>query len=260
MTSERAGRPFDDLRRALERDRGGSTEHEVDPAISSDPGRRARTGSPEIVYAAGKTPLQVVVAVRLLVGATGRALASRCDGATLDALAALGAEGWLVETAPDAGMALVTKPEVQRPDGGGIVGIIAAGTSDLLVARETEIVASEVGCQTHLVVDVGVAGLHRLVQPLESMVEGGVDVIVVVAGMDGALPSVIAGLVAVPVIGVPTSTGYGLGGDGTGALMAMLQSCAPGLTVVNIDNGVGAAIAAGRIARRGLRPHGPRTD
>src|SRR5947209_12251540 len=106
------------------------------------------------------------------------------------------------------------------------------------------------GCQVTCIYDVGVAGLHRLVEPLRDLLSGGVDAIVVAAGMDGALPSVVAGLVPVPVIGLPTSIGYGLGGKGIAALLSMLQTCAPGLSVVNIDNGGGAGTTAALIANR----------
>jgi hypothetical protein len=110
--------------------------------------------------------------------------------------------------------------------------------------------AREMGAAVFEIWDVGVAGLHRLVAPLERLMLDGVDVIVVAAGMDGALPSVVAGLVDVPVIGLPTSVGYGYGGQGVGALMAMMQTCAPGLVVVNIDNGIGAGSTAALIANR----------
>ena len=240
-------RPFDDVRRALETGPFGAAATDHGNGVRGDPARLPRTGAPEIVYGAGKTPEQVVSALTQLAGASGRAIASRCDPTTLTAIAALDGADCRVEIEPHARIAVITRPESRPPPAIGLVGIIAAGTSDLSVAGEIEIVMKEIGCGTRLVVDVGVAGLHRLVAPLEQLIEDGVDVLVVVAGMDGALPSVIAGLVAVPVIGVPTSTGYGFGGDGTAALMAMMQSCAPGLTVVNIDNGIGAAIAAGRI-------------
>ena len=108
----------------------------------------------------------------------------------------------------------------------------------------------EMGCEVSYIYDVGVAGLHRLVSPLRDLIAREVDVIIVAAGMDGALPSVVAGLVPVPVIGLPTSIGYGLGGHGVAALLSMLQTCAPGLSVVNIDNGVGAGITASLIANR----------
>ena len=115
------------------------------------------------------------------------------------------------------------------------------------------------GCEVLTIYDVGVAGLHRLVAPLRRMLEDAVDVVIVAAGMDGALPSVIAGLVDVPVIGLPTSTGYGLGGRGIAALLGMLQTCVPGMTVVNIDNGIGAGASAARIANRLAAARGVRT-
>lgn len=260
MTTSKHSRPFDDLRRALAAEPGSSRTVEAPRVIRGDLGRRARTGSPEIVYAAGKSPEEVVTAARVLGAASGRVLASRCDASAFAALTMLEAEGWVVEKDDRSRVAVVSRPDAPPPSPVGIMGVIAAGTSDLPVARETELVARELGCETRLVVDVGIAGLHRLIEPLEAMLDNGVDVIVVVAGMDGALPSVVAGLVAVPVIGVPTSTGYGFGGDGTGAMMAMLQSCVPGLTIVNIDNGVGAAMAAGRIARRSSAEGGQADD
>jgi len=137
------------------------------------------------------------------------------------------------------------------PTGGGVVGIISAGTSDQPRCEEAAIICQEMGCTLHTVYDVGVAGLHRLFQPLEVLLnEAKVDVIIVAAGMDGALPSVVSGLVDVPVIGLPTSVGYGMGGEGLAALYSMLQTCAPGLAVVNIDNGIGAGAMAGLIANR----------
>jgi NCAIR mutase (PurE)-related protein len=118
------------------------------------------------------------------------------------------------------------------------------------VAEEARLVAEEMGCEVVPLYDVGVAGLHRLLAPLDEMLRTGVEALVVAAGMDGALPSVVAGLAPVPVIGVPVSVGYGAGGKGRAALLAMLQTCAPGLTVVNIDNGVGAGATAALIANR----------
>lgn len=134
--------------------------------------------------------------------------------------------------------------------GGPAIGILAAGTSDVDVAEEARMVAETMGAAVTTAYDVGVAALHRLAQPLAAMVDAGVDALVVVAGMEGALPSVVGGLVASPVIAVPTSVGYGAGGGGLAALLGMLQSCSPGITVVNIDNGVGAGAAAGLIAVR----------
>jgi len=131
------------------------------------------------------------------------------------------------------------------------VGILTAGTSDVPAAEEAALLCHEMGCTVYTAYDVGVAGLHRLFDPLHKMLdEIQVDVLIVAAGMDGALPSVVAGLADVPVIGLPTSVGYGLGGGGQAALYSMLQTCAPGLSVVNIDNGIGAGAVAGLIANR----------
>jgi hypothetical protein len=129
--------------------------------------------------------------------------------------------------------------------------VLTAGTSDIPAAEEAALICREMGCEVHTVYDVGVAGLHRLWEPLRLLLEEAeVDVLIVAAGMDGALPSVVSGLVDVPVVGLPTSIGYGLGGKGEAALLSMLQTCSPGMAVVNIDNGVGAGAMAGLIANR----------
>jgi NCAIR mutase (PurE)-related protein len=145
---------------------------------------------------------------------------------------------------------VIYAPEFVVTPTGGHVGVLSAGTSDIPVADEAVLIAEEMGCRVTPIYDVGVAGLHRLVTPLRNLFADGVDVLIVAAGMDGALPSVVAGLVPVPVIGLPTSTGYGFGGKGVAALLSMLQTCAPGLAVVNIDNGVGAGSTAALIANR----------
>jgi pyridinium-3,5-biscarboxylic acid mononucleotide synthase len=149
----------------------------------------------------------------------------------------------------EAGRALVVGPGEPSLTGGRLA-ILTAGTSDIPVAEEAGAVAREMGCAVETFYDVGVAGIHRLAVPLEAMKSFSPDCLIVVAGMEGALPSVVAGLVDVPVVGLPTSTGYGLGGDGTAAILGMLQTCSPGLAVVNVDNGVGAGAMAGLIANR----------
>ncbi len=209
--------------------------------------RDARTGVPEIILVEGKERSLVVDLARRFIEARGRAILSRVRPRALAAIqeAFLDAE---VETHPRARMVVIRRAGGQVVRTGGRVGLITAGSSDLPVAEEAQVIAREMGCDTRLAVDVGVAGLHRLVAPLVEMCEWGVDVLVVVAGMDGVLPSVVSGLVSVPVIGLPTSRGYGMGGQGQAALLSMLQTCAPGMTVVNIDNGVGAGASAGRIA------------
>ena len=129
------------------------------------------------------------------------------------------------------------------------IGIITAGTSDIAVGEEAKVIIEQGGCEAISSYDVGVAGIHRLFPQIAKMLEEGVCAIIICAGMEGALPSVVAGLVDVPVIGVPTSVGYGVGGEGKAALYAMLQSCAPGIAVVNIDNGFGAGVFALTIAK-----------
>ncbi|TME41657.1 MAG: nickel pincer cofactor biosynthesis protein LarB, partial [Chloroflexi bacterium] len=159
--------------------------------------------------------------------------------------------GATVLAAPNGGTLLVTRRDAPPPaETGGVVALLTAGASDAPAADEAAWVAREMGCRLVRADDVGVAGLHRLEQPLRALREAGADVVIVVAGMDGALPSVVSGLVDVPVIGLPTSVGYGLGGGGLAALLSMLQTCAPGLVVVNIDNGIGAGATAALIANR----------
>jgi NCAIR mutase (PurE)-related protein len=151
-----------------------------------------------------------------------------------------------------SGRALVAGSGEPEPTGGR-VGAICAGTSDIPALEEAVAVAREMGAETRSFYDVGVAGLHRLEQPLRELRAFDPDCLIVAAGMEGALPTVISALVDVPVIGLPTSAGYGLGGDGTAAILGMLQTCSPGLAVVNVDNGVGAGATAALIANRAAR-------
>jgi len=201
------------------------------------------------VQARGKSQEQTQRIAAELMEHTGRAIIS-----------SLSPDGWqeladefgplVAAGSPESGMLVVRRPGHEPAPTGGSVGVLSAGTADVPVAEAARLVAAEMGCETPYAYDVGVAGVHRLADPLKDMTIAGIDCLVVAAGMEGALPSVIAGLVAVPVIGLPTSTGYGLGGDGTAALLSMLQSCSPGLVVVNIDNGVGAGATAALIANR----------
>jgi NCAIR mutase (PurE)-related protein len=133
---------------------------------------------------------------------------------------------------------------------GAKIGILTAGTSDIAVAEEARLAANAMGCDVIFTYDVGIAGIHRLFSPLEEMIKKNVDALVVVAGMEGALASIVSSIVDIPVIGVPTSIGYGFGSNGMGALASMLQSCTFGLAVVNIDNGIGAGAYAASIANR----------
>lgn len=241
--------PFAHINRALEGFDPGS-EH---GALRLDPTRGARTGIPEVVLAEHKTIEQVATSLVRLADAQGRSLASRVRDDQAAALTGLMPAGYHLNQDPVSRTAIVVAPEHGAPMvTGGKVGVIAAGASDLPLAAEARLMAIEMGCDVQLVTDVGVAGLHRLVTPLRELMAWEPHSLVVAAGMDGALPSVVAGLVPVPVIGLPVSVGYGYGGDGTGALMSMLQSCAPGLAVVNIDNGIGAGSMAALIANRAV--------
>ncbi|MGA7671146.1 MAG: nickel pincer cofactor biosynthesis protein LarB [Nitrolancea sp.] len=247
MSTERpSDRVLGDLMQALTN--GAHTNHSgSESQVVADPGRSRRKGIPEVVYAPNKSIAQLERAVTELIDPNGRVVVSRItedETAELDAILS----ELESEQLPGSWTAIFSRPGAPRPSTGGRVAIFAAGTSDWPAAHEARVVAEEMGCHVDLIVDVGVAGLHRLFGPLREVLDSGVDAIVVAAGMDGALPSVMAGLVPVPVIGLPTSVGYGYGGNGQAALMSMLQSCAPGLTVVNIDNSIGAGSTAALIA------------
>ncbi len=221
--------------------------------INVDGQRQSRKGVPEVVYAPGKSPEQTLLAIRqLLQSPSGRVLVSRVSPDLVQVLRLeLDASAVSVRMTPGGHTALVARNDAVAPvQTGGVVAVLTAGASDAPVADEAAWVASEMGCRIVRADDVGVAGLHRLEGPLRALREEGADVAIVVAGMDGALPSVVAGLVDIPVIGLPTSIGYGLGGRGVAALLSMLQTCAPGLAVVNIDNGVGAGATAALMANR----------
>ena len=214
-----------------------------------DLGRYMRRGIPEVVLATGKSATEAARLAVVMAEQQGQGLISRMTGAHRDAL------GDAVKSAnmtvvPYHSSARVLRdgfaPEAIR----GKVGLLTAGTSDVPVADECRMVVEAGGLEARLESDLGVAGLHRFVGPLAATLDWGADVIVVAAGMDGVLPGLIAGLVDVPVIGLPVSTGYGRGGAGEGALTTMLQSCSTGLVVVNINNGIGAGAAAVLIAAR----------
>jgi len=201
--------------------------------------RSLRHGVPEAVFCEGKTPAQVVAIARRLAAGHDNVLATRADAA---AVAALEASGLPVRVHAGARL-VVIKPRPQ--EGVGLIVVVSAGTSDMPVAEEAAATAETMGNRVERVFDCGVAGLHRLVPHLDLLNEA--NAIVAVAGMEGALPTVIGGLVDRPVIAVPTSVGYGASFGGVAALLAMLNSCAPGVSVVNIDNGYGAAAQANQI-------------
>jgi NCAIR mutase (PurE)-related protein len=250
--SQTGSSPFDHLRAALQNSErtAGEATAPLGALIRVDRARRQRTGVPEVVHAELKPHDVVIAALKRLGEASGRAMASRASPELVLAIRAAFEPNWVVEDHALARCVVVADRSRPRPDYGGVVGILSAGTSDVPVAAEAALMAAEMGATVLEAWDVGVAGLHRLVEPLEQYSAAGVDAIIVAAGMDGALPSVVAGLVDVPVIGLPTSVGYGYGGAGIGAMTSMLQSCAPGLVVVNIDNGIGAGSTAALIANR----------
>jgi NCAIR mutase (PurE)-related protein len=218
--------------------------YEALPFATIDHHRGLRHGFPEVVLAQGKTVGQVVAIAERIAARGDGVLATRADDACRDALGAaiprielnaLGRTAYLPPEEPVAG-------------GEGTVLVVTAGTSDLPVAEEAAVTLHAFGSDVARLTDVGVAGIHRLLHQTDLLATA--RVIIVVAGMDGALPSVVAGLVRTPVIAVPTSVGYGASFGGLSALLAMLNSCASGVLVVNIDNGFGAAVAASRITHR----------
>ncbi len=220
-----------------------------DIEIRPDTGREQRKGIPEVIFGETKSVTQIITMAHSLLNDSGRAIVSRVRPEAMSPLQAA-FQDYTIRVHESARAVVIYMPDFVASHTGGHVGVISAGTSDIPVAAEAALVAKEMGCRVTCIYDVGVAGLHRLIEPLRNLLSNDVDVIIVAAGMDGALPSVVAGIVPVPVIGLPTSIGYGFGGNGIAALLSMLQTCAPGLSVVNIDNGVGAGITAALIANR----------
>ncbi|MCX7887278.1 MAG: nickel pincer cofactor biosynthesis protein LarB [Verrucomicrobiae bacterium] len=213
--------------------------HELDFA-RVDGHRTLRKGFPEVIYCEGKTPAQVVKIARVILAHNDNLLATRC---TPDVVRALKRAFPKARHHPQARIVTVTKrPLPKRP---GTIAVLCAGTTDIPVAEEAAVTADIMGNTVKRFYDVGVAGLHRLLAINEELLAA--NVLIVVAGMEGALPSVVGGLVDKPVIAVPTSIGYGASFGGIAALLAMLNSCASGVTVVNINNGFGAGYAASLI-------------
>jgi pyridinium-3,5-biscarboxylic acid mononucleotide synthase len=211
------------------------------PFATIDHHRALRQGFPEVIFGEGKTDDQIVAIAQRIVERGDGMLVTRTPISAAKALQSAfpGAE-W-----NQLGRTVLVRSNAKRAAARGTVLIITAGTSDLPVAEEAAVTADAGGCGVARLTDVGVAGIHRLLTKKEELNEA--TVVIVVAGMDGALPSVVGGLVRVPVIAVPTSVGYGASFGGLAALLTMLNSCAAGVTVVNIDNGFGAAMAAVRI-------------
>jgi len=219
-----------------------------------DANRQERSGVPEVVFAETKSVESLIGLVDALVKKNGVVLLTRMTQQKLEGVQkshpklTFDSKGSKEHLTVFAHSKSWTEPEKE-----GKVAVLTAGTSDVVYARETEAIARLMGVETMSFFDVGVAGIHRLIEPLQKIVEADVDAVVVLAGMEGALPTVVAALIEAPVIGVPIPTGYGHGGKGETALASMLQSCSPGLAVVNIGNGLGAGSVAALIAKRSAR-------
>ncbi|TFH43054.1 MAG: nickel pincer cofactor biosynthesis protein LarB [ANME-2 cluster archaeon] len=245
-----------DLKHLLEKVKNGEVDideacgqikiHNIDTLskISNiDPHRMKRTGIPEAIYAPGKDVDDLVNIAISHLEHEPTVIITRASDEQLDALK----QKHPVEWNRHARIAVLRKDDFHVEPTGGVIGIITAGTVDIPVAEEAKVIAQEMGVKVHTVYDVGAAGIHRLFPPLGEMLEKGVDAIVVAAGREGTLPTIVSGMVDIPVIGVPVSSGYGAGGGGTAALHTMLQSCSV-LSVVNIDAGFVAGAYAARIA------------
>ena len=220
---------------------------EIEKLYNLDFNRRNRTGVPEVVYGGGKKTEDIAEILLKLAEDNGTALATRIND--IEKVVELlnnmkDIDEFTIDVNEMAKTISLTKKNY-KIDSIGKIGIITAGTSDIPVAEEAKEAAKLMGCEVLTAYDVGIAGMHRITKPLKKMIDEDVCCIIVIAGMEGALPSVVASLVDVPVIGVPTSTGYGIKET---PLLTMLHSCAPGLAVVNMDNGFGAGIFAGLMA------------
>ncbi|HUW88998.1 MAG TPA: nickel pincer cofactor biosynthesis protein LarB [Candidatus Nanopelagicaceae bacterium] len=214
--------------------------------------RKMRTGIVEVIYAENKTSDMILEIIKSFLESNKFAIVSRFKENQKDAIFNNFSNNpkLSVEYNELARIIIVKLKNFEFKKRDGIVGIITAGSSDIPVAEEAKVIAESMGCKVVSSYDLGIAGIHRIFNPLSEMIKKGVHVIIVCAGMEGTLPGVVAALVDIPVIGVPISSGYGLGEKGIGALTTMLQSCSPGLLVVNIDNGFGAGASAALIANK----------
>lgn len=219
-----------------------------------DLGREKRVGLPEAVLCLGKAPAMAAKIMVKLAAEKGKAMATKVSPAHLEKIEEAVPEGYELYNFETARVAVIQKKGLEPREPTGGVGIISAGTADLPIAEEACVTAGQMNCHVYKAYDVGVAGIHRLFKPLSRMLKDDkVDALVVVAGMDGVLPILVKSLVDIPVIGCPTSVGYGVSQGGHSALQTMLSSCSPGLSVVNIDNGFGAAASAVLIAKRAAK-------
>jgi NCAIR mutase (PurE)-related protein len=215
-----------------------------------DSGRFVRRGFPEVVLAEGKSLTQLRKIVIDALKRQAPIIISRAGKEKVELVRRAVPIGWHTKVADQSGCIAIVPKGYRAPKVKARIGIVTAGTSDFRVAEEIITCLEAVGCEYKFNADVGIAAIRRTLEIPKWIVNERIRVVIVVAGMDGALPSVLAGVTDVPIIAVPTSTGYGLGGQGVGALITMLQSCAGGVAVINIDNGIGAALFATLVARQ----------
>jgi len=222
---------------------------EIENFAKIDLGREIRKGIPEVIFAERKEKSEVKKIIKNILKKKNSIVVSRIPKKNFQDICNYCEKNDLkVSTGQNCTTILVYKKQIKKTN--GKVGIITAGTSDIGIAEESRLMCESMNCNCITSYDVGIAGLHRIFPVLKEFVKSEVDAIIVVAGMEGALASVVSSTVNVPIIGVPTSIGYGYGEKGVAALASMLQSCSLGLTVVNIDNGIGAGAAAAKIANQ----------
>lgn len=218
-----------------------------------DTGRKMRRGIPEVIYAETKQFDEIIKILNRVLQKSNSIVISRIKKEDYKrVIEVVKKKKYSYMVGKNTTTILVFKKKISKK-GGGNIGILSAGTSDIGVAEEARIMAESMGCQTICSYDVGVAGIHRVFPVLKEFMKKDVDCLIVVAGMEGALATLVTAIMEVPVIGVPTSIGYGYGEKGIGALASMLQSCALGLSIVNIDNGIAAGAIAANIAKRANR-------
>ncbi|MFX1314551.1 MAG: nickel pincer cofactor biosynthesis protein LarB [Promethearchaeota archaeon] len=225
---------------------------EVGDIAKLDIFRKARTGIPEVIYAHKKSNQMVIDIIKSFLESNEFAIVSRYNEEQKQFILRefKNKDNYDINLNELGKIIVVKEKSFNFEKKGGIVGIITAGSSDIPVAEEAKVISEVMGCEVLVSYDVGIAGVHRIFKPLSEMIKAGVHVIIVCAGMEGTLPGVVAALTDIPVIGIPVSSGYGLGEKGIGALTTMLQSCSPGLLIVNIDNGFGAGASAALIANK----------
>ena len=217
-----------------------------------DTHRQNRTGVPEVVFGEGKTDAEIIALAKSFIEKQSRCIVTRLTYERMTRISKK-LKGVKIEKNKKAGAIVVAKKGGEIKKTGGKVAVLCAGTSDIGRAEEAALISREMGCGVITFYDIGIAGIHRVIPAVEGIIKHDADAVVVAAGMEGALPSVVAGLIDVPVIGLPVSVGYGEGGKGRAALYSMLQSCSPGLAPVNIDNGFGAGVMAALIANRAAK-------